>query len=74
MTTFLKGVGQLLEQNVLIRGLIASLLIGSICYMYIIGMSVPTELINITYIVIGFYFGGVTGKQIERIVKNGKAN
>ena len=49
---------ELLEESVIVSGLIALMCIGSVCYLAIMARPVPDVLINIAMIVVGFFFGG----------------
>lgn len=71
MDKFREDVVGLLKENILIRGFLALSLVLAIIYMYLTGIRVPGELLNITSVVLGFYFGGKTQEAIERMSKDG---
>ena len=49
---------ELLEQSVLVSGIIALSCIGAVVYLSVTGKPVPDILVNIAMIVVGFFFGG----------------
>lgn len=63
----------LLQESVLIQGVITLTLIGTLSYMYVNSMDVPSELLNILLLILGFYFGGKVQGQAKRTV-NGYEN
>lgn len=46
-------------------GLLAIALVASIIYLYIVNGSAPDRLLDAVFIIVGFYFGGATGKKSE---------
>ena len=60
----------LLQESVLIQGAITLTLVGTLAYMYINSMEVPSELLNILLLILGFYFGGKVQGQANRKVKD----
>ncbi len=59
----------LLQESVLIQGAITLTLVGTLAYMYINSMEVPSELLNILLLILGFYFGGKVQGQANRQIK-----
>jgi len=49
---------ELLEESVLVSGIIALSCIGAVVYLSITGKPIPDILVNISMTVIGFFFGG----------------
>jgi hypothetical protein len=49
---------ELLEESVLVSGTIALSCVGSVVYLACSGKPIPDILVNITMIVVGFFFGG----------------
>jgi len=49
---------ELLEESVLVSGIIALSCIGAVVYLSITGKPIPDILVNISMAVIGFFFGG----------------
>jgi len=47
----------LLAKSVIIQALIALIVVTAVTYMYVKNMSVPSELLQLLWLVIGFYFG-----------------
>ncbi len=60
----------LLQESVLIQGAITLTLVGTLAYLYINAMPVPSELLNILLLILGFYFGGKVQGQANRKVKD----
>ena len=44
-------------------GLLAVVLVSAVIYFYARSGSVPDRLLDVLYIIVGFYFGGVTAKR-----------
>lgn len=65
---FRGAIISLLEESVLIQGAITLTLVGTLAYMYVMGMDVPSELLNILLLILGFYFGGKVQGQAKRKV------
>ena len=58
----------LLEESVLTQSLIALLLLVTTCYLYVTSTSVPTELIGLDGLVLGFYFGNKVNYQTRKVL------
>ena len=48
----------LLEESVIVSGIIALSCIGAVIYLSVTGQPVPDILVNICMVVVGFFFGG----------------
>lgn len=59
---------ELFEQSIITQAVITALLVMTICAMYLMGKPIPTDLIELTMIVVGFWFGSKIG------YKQGAAN
>jgi len=57
---------RLLEESVILQALITVVLIGTICYLYITGKDVPQPLVDMTLLILGYYFGSKTQQFINR--------
>lgn len=60
----------LLRESVLVQATVTLILIGVMAYMYIDGREVPSDFINITMLVVGFWFGSKSQASIERGINN----
>lgn len=49
---------ELLEESVLVSGVIALSCIGAVVYLSVTGQPIPDILVNISMVVVGFFFGG----------------
>lgn len=67
---------KLLEQSVVIRGLLALCVIGAVIYQVIMGQDISPELSNIAMVIIGFFFGGLSEKQAQvyKVKRYGDSN
>lgn len=63
---------ELLRESTLIQALLTLILVGVICYMYIVQIDVPDVLINVLTIIIGFYFGSKSQAKVESFVARSK--
>lgn len=63
----------LFRESVIVQSLITLILVLGIVYMFVTGMPVPDQLLDILYLVLGFWFGAKTQKMIagDRKVNNG---
>jgi hypothetical protein len=48
---------KLFSQSVVITGGLALILVGTYCGCVLLGRTAPQELVNLTYIVVAFFFG-----------------
>ena len=46
-----------LRESVIVQAVITVAVIVTVCYLYATSQTVPSELLSILYVVIGFYFG-----------------
>lgn len=58
LATLLTGEGGILR----VRALIAFALVGTVCYLFADGQSVPSELLGLTGGAVGFYYGNRSAK------------
>ena len=63
MTRFL----DLLEESVIVSGIIALSCIGAVIYLSVTGQPVPDILVNISMVVVGFFFGGKVQQANTRL-------
>jgi len=49
---------ELLKQSVLVQATVTLIVVSGLVYMYVTGQPVPSELVNIVMLILGFYFGG----------------
>ncbi len=47
----------LLAQSIIVQALVTLISVLTVSYMYIAGMQVPQELVNIVMLILGFWFG-----------------
>ena len=57
----------LLKESILVSGLMALALIGTACYLWATGQTVPQELYYILATVVAFYFGTKNGINTARL-------
>jgi hypothetical protein len=51
----------LVEESVITQSVVTLVLIGTVCTLWILQRVVPTELIQLTFAVVGFWFGSKVG-------------
>ena len=65
----------LLAKSVIVQSLLALIVVSAVVYLYVSGMNVPTELLSLMWLIIGFYFGtkieqsiqaGIRGREVDR--------
>ncbi len=49
---------ELFAESVIVQAFLSILFAGTLCYMYIVQIPVPQELVALLGIIIGFFFGG----------------
>jgi len=57
---------ELLRESVILQALIALILVGVICYLYIVGKEVPEPLTQALFVILGFYFGAKSAEILRR--------
>lgn len=55
----------LLRESVIMQGLLTLMLAGSLCYMYITGRDVPSDLAQLTFAVVAFWMGSKSQHAVE---------
>lgn len=60
---------ELLEESVLVSGIIALALIGSVCYLSIAQQPIPELLNNACMVVVGFFFGKGAQLSVHKTVQ-----
>ena len=54
----MKKFWELFERSVIVQATITLILVGGVVYMYIAGREPPETLLQMLFLVLGFYFGG----------------
>ena len=61
---------ELFERSVILQALLAVLLVGAVIYQIVTGQEPHEQLLQMTFLVLGFYFGGkVENRKITGAVK-----
>ena len=55
----------LLRESVIMQGSLTLMLAGSLCYMYITGQDVPSDLAQLTFAVVAFWMGSKSQHAVE---------
>lgn len=58
---------ELMEESVIVSGTIALSCVGSVVYLSCSGKLIPDILVNVTMIVVGFFFGGKV-QQAQNVI------
>ena len=58
---------ELMEESVIVSGAIALSCVGSVVYLACLGKPIPDILVNVTMIVVGFFFGGKV-QQAQNVI------
>ncbi len=58
----------LMKQSIIVQALITLIIVSTISYLYIIGQPVPSDLMTIAVLILGFYFGSKTQQRVDRSV------
>lgn len=61
MQTFGDKLLELVKSSVITQSLVTLALVITMCVLWAIGKTVPSELYSVTMIVVGFWFGSKTG-------------
>lgn len=68
---------RLFEQSVIVQAVVTAALIITVCVMYIMQTPIPSELLNLVLVVLGFWFGSKVGyvqgnrRSYERTLTSG---
>jgi len=60
---------ELLEQSVIIQGILALAFSGAIITLYITGQAVPQELVALVSLILGYFFGAKNAQSLERVAR-----
>ena len=60
---------QLLEESVIIQGIVTVALIGAMIYLWVSGQDVPSELYAFGGLVLGYYFGSKVQLKLNQRVE-----
>jgi len=52
---------ELFEQSIITQAVITAMLILTVCVMYLTGKPIPSDLTQLTVLVVGFWFGSKVG-------------
>jgi hypothetical protein len=55
----------LLRESVIVQGGITLMLIGTYCYLLIIGQAVPSEMYQLLGLIVGFFFGAKVTRPVS---------
>ena len=58
----------LFRQSVIIQAIITLIVISTIAFMYISGREVPDGLVNLAFIIVGYYFGSKTQQATDVMI------
>ena len=63
----MKKFWELFKESIIIQGSIALIITSTICYLYVNGRPVPSELMNVLLLILGVYFGAkTTGGRFQK--------
>lgn len=68
-TTMGNKIVDLIQQSVIVQGVLTLGVVGTWLYLHVAGQPVPPELNQIVGLVVGFYFGGKAVLQAQSIQK-----
>ena len=55
----------LLRESVIMQGLLTLMLCGTLCYLYVTGRDVPSDLGKLTFAVVAFWMGSKSQHAVE---------
>jgi len=61
---------ELLEQSVIIQGILALGFSAAIGYLYVTGKPVPQELVALVSIILGYFFGAKNTQAVTYLARN----
>lgn len=56
----------LIEEKITVQGTVTIALVGTTCYLAIVGRPVPESIVGASCLALGYYFGNETKRRIER--------
>jgi uncharacterized membrane protein AbrB (regulator of aidB expression) len=72
MTAIASKFFDLIERSVIVQALITLALIIVLCILWATGQTPPDRLIDLTFAVVGFWFGSkVENAKLQRLIKKG---
>jgi uncharacterized membrane protein AbrB (regulator of aidB expression) len=63
---------ELLERSIIVQSLVTLICVGAITYLYTTGKEVPSTLVDITLLILGYWFGSKVQSEAVRITNRNK--
>ena len=60
---------KLLEESIIVQGLVTLSLVGAVIYLSVLGKEIPELLNNATMLALGFYFGTKSQQILRGVVR-----
>lgn len=60
---------ELLQSSVIVQGSVTLALVGTVCYLAIVGREIPEYLVAATGLAMGYFFGSKTQQRIDKLQK-----
>lgn len=57
----------LLERSVIVQGIVTTLVIGTMCYLFVIGRPIPEVLVTFASLILGYWFGTKSQNALNRV-------
>ena len=57
---------ELLQSSVIFQGVITVIVLVTVCYMFAVGLEPPGELLSITSVIVGYFFGAKVQNALQK--------
>lgn len=57
ITSIVTNTGQMLRESTIVQSVVSLGLVGAVIYLWVTGRYVPVDLLQLTWLVVGFWFG-----------------
>ncbi len=64
-----KGFWDLFAESVIIQGVLTLAVVGTICYLVILGKPIPEIMVNLSGLIVGFWFGTKVTKSTSSMLR-----
>lgn len=64
-----KGFWDLFAESVIIQGILTLAVVGTICYLVILGKPIPEIMVNLSGLIVGFWFGSKVTRTTSNLLR-----
>jgi hypothetical protein len=61
---------ELMRESVIVQGLITLTFVLTVCYLWVVGRTIPGELLSVLGLVLGYYFGAKSQLALANTIRS----